>query len=375
MAFNYLDELLKSQGGWGGDGPVGYELTPDNSNGTVSTLNGWGAQAAKEKNALDAMFQGAIMGGDIEKASRLAVTPQQQALLSVALGQRVLNQDYRARSESGLPTQAPPDLLKNYNDQQYTNVLRNQAEQDRQLKIQQMMDASKLSQAHTEQAKAQTALTQQKPATPIPQGYRPTPKGTLEAIPGGPADLKNQAAFSQDTATLQSSMADLDRLATSANEILQSPGLTHITGIAGKIPNVPGMAGANTAAKLETLKSQIGFGVLQAMRNASKTGGALGNVSDAEGKRLEANLAALDTAQSTEDFAKGLAKVIEFSNQAKQRLADSYKMHYGARLGDNPVPTGIPPQSAPPPLGQAISPTANQTSGVRKYNPATGRIE
>jgi hypothetical protein len=367
MALNYLDELLKSQGGWGPD-----QATQFDPMSTDSRL-GNAPQVAKDANALDMMFQGAIMSGDIEKAARLAVTPQQQALLSVAYGNRINQQDYRARMDNGIPTQAPPDLIKNYNDQQYTNTLRSQAAQDRQMKIKAMQDASALSQAHTAQAKASTLNATLKPVTQPPAGYRPTQGGNLEAIPGGPADMKNQAAFSQDTATLQSSMADLDRLATSANELLQSPGLERITGIPGKFGNVPGMAGANAAAKLETLKSQIGFGVLQAMRNASKTGGALGNVSDAEGKRLEANLAALDTSQSTEDFAKGLKKVIDFSNQAKQRLADSYKMHYGARLGDNPVPTGIPPQSAQPPLGQVAGQPAGST--VRKYNSATGRIE
>lgn len=108
---------------------------PANLGGTVSTLNGWGAQAQKEKAALDAMFQGALAGGDIEKAARLAVTPQQQALLSVAYGQRANDQDRRARQESGLPVGAPTDLMKNYNDAQYTNVMRSQAEQDRQAKM------------------------------------------------------------------------------------------------------------------------------------------------------------------------------------------------------------------------------------------------
>ena len=134
-------------------------LTPENSNGTVSTLNGWGAQATKEKQALDAMFQGAIAGNDLEKASRLATTPEQQALLSVAYGNRINQQDYRARTDAGIPTQAPPDLIKNYQDAQWTNVMRQRGEEDRQMKLQAGRDTSAKTQAETELDKSRATLS------------------------------------------------------------------------------------------------------------------------------------------------------------------------------------------------------------------------
>jgi len=169
----------------------------------------------------------------------------------------------------------------------------------------------------------------------VPSGYRMLPDGNMQAIPGGPADVKLAGQFNADTAQLQSSQADLDRLATSANELLKHEGLSHITGLPGMLPNVPGMAGADAQAKLNTLKSQVGFGVLQAMRNASKTGGALGSVSDAEGKRLEANLAALENAQSEKQFRESLSKIIKFSDESKGRLADAYNLRHNTQ-GSNP---------------------------------------
>ena len=45
------------------------------------------------------------------------------------------------------------------------------------------------------------------------------------------------------------------------------------------------------------------------MREASKTGGALGQVSDNEGRLLAASLGSLDQAQSTEEFTKQLNKI------------------------------------------------------------------
>lgn len=163
-----------------------------------------------------------------------------------------------------------------------------------------------------------------------PAGYRKTMAGNLEAIPGGPADLKLQGAFNGDTAALTGSVSSFDRLASAANEVLNHPGLDGITGWRGKIPNIPGSDAANAEALLGTLKSQVGFGVLQDMRNNSKTGGALGSVSDAEGKRLEANLAALDKAQSPEQYRAQLKKIVEYSEQAKGRLRESFNLRHPA---------------------------------------------
>lgn len=161
-----------------------------------------------------------------------------------------------------------------------------------------------------------------------PVGYRTTQNGDLQAIPGGPADQKLQGSFNADTAQLTGSISGFDRLASAANEVLKHPGLDGITGWRGKIPNAPGTDAANAEALLGTLKSQVGFGVLQDMRNNSKTGGALGSVSDAEGKRLESNLAALDKAQSPEQFRAQLTKIVEYSEQAKDRMRDSFNLKH-----------------------------------------------
>lgn len=175
------------------------------------------------------------------------------------------------------------------------------------------------------------ASSQQGSGSKPPAGYRFKSDGDLEAIPGGPADLKLQGALNQDTMALQSSTAELDRLAQSANMLKNHPGLKGITGLRGAIPNVPGSDAANAEAQLATLKSQIGFGVLQAMRNASKTGGALGSVSDAEGKRLEANLAALDKAQSYDQMKQSLDAILKFTDDAKTRLSDAYNMKHDSK--------------------------------------------
>lgn len=223
------------------------------------------------------------------------------------------------------------------------------------------VEANKLAKARLAQSADQFKATQAQGK--VPQGYRPTADGNLQAIPGGPADLKQQGVFNQDTSALASSTASMDRLATAANEALTHPGLAGITGLRGAIPNIPGTEAADAAALLNTLKSQVSFGVLQDMRNNSKTGGALGQVSDAEGKRLEANLAALEKAQSLDQMKTSLKKIIDYSQQAKDRLASAYNARHKTQYAPSPAPSistaeGGPlppgyPTGAPPAPGQA----------------------
>ena len=83
---------------------------------------------------------------------------------------------------------------------------------------------------------------------------------------------------------------------------------------------LPASLPRNFATDLNTLKANIAFGELQAMRNASKTGGALGNVSDREITFLESALAGLDQGQSPDSFKKNL-----------QKVKDSLDRWYGAK--------------------------------------------
>lgn len=165
--------------------------------------------------------------------------------------------------------------------------------------------------------------------TKAPVGYRYTTNGDLEKIPGGPADDKQQKLMNTDKVVLDNGIASLDRLATAANQVLNHKGLNGITGIKGAFPNVPGSEASNAESLLNTLKSQVGFGVLQDMRNNSKTGGALGNVSNKEIQYLQSNLASLEKAQSLKQFQDSLRNIIKYTDDAKSRLNNAYETKYG----------------------------------------------
>lgn len=106
----------------------------------------------------------------------------------------------------------------------------------------------------------------------------------------------------RDTRTLQS-VDELYKLADA------SPG---IFGRSAALP-IPDFlrsdAYRNFEAQLDTLKANITFGELTAMREASKTGGALGQVSDKENQKLEAALGALSLKQTPEAFKSQLDKI------------------------------------------------------------------
>jgi len=80
-------------------------------------------------------------------------------------------------------------------------------------------------------------------------------------------------------------------------------------GFADWFKAVPTSAAKSFASRLKTLKAAIAFGELTAMREASKTGGALGQVSNIELGLLESALGALDQAQSPSEFKEELGKV------------------------------------------------------------------
>lgn len=106
-------------------------------------------------------------------------------------------------------------------------------------------------------------------------------------------------------------------------------------GVGSILANVPGSPARNYRADLDTLKANIAFGELQAMREASKTGGALGQVAIREIELLESSLGALDQGQDPENLKKNLKKIRD--SIARFRAAEGGATP-GAQGGD---PLGI----------------------------------
>lgn len=273
-----------------------------------------------------------------ERASQREFLQQEHALQREATSQeKALDRENRLAVAEGQLNQALMMGLISKEQKDQLLAIQKQGEEDRR--------AHNL--ATEDIQRKQLALEQQKIGQgKTPPGYRQTPEGNLEAIPGGPADTKLQGVLNQDTAMLQNTISEMDRLAESANQILQHPGLAGISGIRGSIPDIPGTAAADARALLNKLKSQVGFSVLQNMRNNSKTGGALGAVSDAEGKRLENNLASVESAQSIDQMKRELQGIIDYTTGAKDRMREAFNMKH--KTGE-PIP--MKPSTQGPTVG------------------------
>ena len=108
-------------------------------------------------------------------------------------------------------------------------------------------------------------------------------------------------------------------------------GLKGITGVIfGRTPSVAEDS-REAKAKFDKIMARGGFSELAKMRAASPTGGALGNVSDTEGKYLRQAFAALDPTQSTESFQKTIDEAIAELQGSKERVQDAYDMTYEYR--------------------------------------------
>lgn len=141
-----------------------------------------------------------------------------------------------------------------------------------------------------------------------------------------------QSAAKSTLDSLDAQMKDID-------DLLSRGGRGMVTGpIFGRsfVPSsvIPGdpLGGAGAQAIIDKVKSQSGLSALQELRKNSPTGGALGNVSNAEGLRLENSAAALAQTQSTTDFDKNLKKYKSDLLAAKQRISEAYKREYGEDL-------------------------------------------
>lgn len=98
------------------------------------------------------------------------------------------------------------------------------------------------------------------------------------------------------------------RIIDSVTDLEQDVGYDTV-GFADWFKAVPTTAAKSFASRLKTLKAAIAFGELADMRAASKTGGALGQVSNIELGLLESSLGALDQAQSPSEFKEELGKI------------------------------------------------------------------
>ena len=135
----------------------------------------------------------------------------------------------------------------------------------------------------------------------------------------------------QTTASVEYALDQTRQMRNTARRLLTDPNFAKAFGLTGLGASlIPGSPAADVRATLDTLKNQSFVQGLQAMRAASKTGGAVGNVSDSEGKRFESLRVALSQAQSPDRAREELERLDKELEETEKRLSDAYARTYGA---------------------------------------------
>lgn len=145
-----------------------------------------------------------------------------------------------------------------------------------------------------------------------PVGYRFTADGNLEAIPGGPADQKVTAAGKAQ----EGGVAAIDTAINSIKDLLTHPGRLSATG-ASSLTNkiaIPGGAASTFLTKLDAFKSQMFVPMVQQLKG-------MGQLSDAEGKRLVAAVGALEPNMSESEFKSSLETILTELKSTRERVA------------------------------------------------------
>ena len=151
----------------------------------------------------------------------------------------------------------------------------------------------------------------------IPPGYtveyddagRPT---GMRPIPGGPAAQEAEQAEAGAAATAENQTITADIVLDEINAIkgkVADGGLPTTGFFGGLLSNIGGTDAGDISASLDTIKGNIAFDKLQAMKDASPTGGALGSVTENELRLLQSTLGSLEQSQSSEQFLRNLTRL------------------------------------------------------------------
>lgn len=150
----------------------------------------------------------------------------------------------------------------------------------------------------------------------------------LPAETAGVTDSLRQASTAMDT---------IKRAYESLNWANTGP----IGAISGALPG--GGWATDARALITTLKSGLAASALQAMRDASKTGGALGNVSDKDLELLQSKIANLDPNQSEGQLKEQLKVIYDELNAALQTRVNTFGAYYKDTPGVDVPQLDLPP--------------------------------
>lgn len=201
-------------------------------------------------------------------------------------------------------------------------------------------------------------------------GNRPGGKqgGGFEMGKAIPGTGKGEKVAAEAYSAMDNVRAKYDDTIARAKKLLRNPALNTIVGnVQGNIPETAlslySQNAADALSDYNELLSVAGFQELQAMRDASPTGGALGQVSDSENKLLQQSAFASSRTQSEAKFRKSLQDYIARLEASKRRVENAFERQFGERY----TPQRSAPAAAPAARGTPTRGGSNIDALLKKY--------
>ena len=144
-----------------------------------------------------------------------------------------------------------------------------------------------------------------------------------------PKEIQNrEAKYPQAKTAVVTFETNAEKLAKDLETLANSKGLEGITGlIGGRTPAITKEARA-AEALYNSIVARGGFNELQNIRASSPTGGALGNVSNAEGQNLRDAYAPLKLTQNASDLKGYLLRAAQETRASANRIKETFDMTY-----------------------------------------------
>ena len=131
------------------------------------------------------------------------------------------------------------------------------------------------------------------------------------------ANQKVTDKMREKVASAESGAATIDNMLSTIERVAANPSLNDVLGsIEGRLPSVISDEGADAIALIDTLGSQAFLAQIPAIKG-------MGQLSDAEGKKLQSALTNLSRTQSESQFKANLKETTRLLNKARQNLSKS----------------------------------------------------
>lgn len=183
-----------------------------------------------------------------------------------------------------------------------------------------------------DEADAVTRARQRAELEYLPQRQEIETRGAIDRTVGterAKADIAKESGQGKARLSLDQATARLGRVDELVASILPRINIGTAGWAGSALSNVPGTSAADLRKDIGTLQAIAGFDELNAMRAASPTGGALGNVTERELAFLQSVVRNIENSQSPAQLERNLRSFQQELRGSWQRVNDAYQQDYG----------------------------------------------